>query len=221
MTASMDPLYSISRNPSHHQTFLSFPRRFFPRLFHAHPPTPCLELRPLPAKSLDSGAASRRRGNPARTKSVLRCGKQTRFRHGQQPRSPRRSCHCNRPASWSFLRPRLRLSQSSLGRPLRGRNHEPRHRRCSHFWLATEDHDLAEVNHAFWNTRNGLARYELPAIENDAGRSCRRSCSRRFHRALSSGSAAQTLEGPFAENVAHALHESYTRDETYGTAFGN
>ena len=30
------------------------------------------------------------------------------------------------------------------------------------FWLATEDHDLAEVNHCFWNTRNGLARYELP-----------------------------------------------------------
>ena len=26
------------------------------------------------------------------------------------------------------------------------------------FWLATEDHDLAEVNHSSWNTRSGLAR---------------------------------------------------------------
>src|ERR1700691_1942396 len=38
------------------------------------------------------------------------------------------------------------------------------------FWLATEDHDLAEVNHTFWNTRNGLARYELPAKGEDTGR---------------------------------------------------
>ena len=28
------------------------------------------------------------------------------------------------------------------------------------FWLATEDHDLAEVNHSTWVTRGGLARYE-------------------------------------------------------------
>ena len=38
------------------------------------------------------------------------------------------------------------------------------------FWLATEDHDLAEVNHCDWNTRAGLAHYELPSNERDAGR---------------------------------------------------
>ena len=38
------------------------------------------------------------------------------------------------------------------------------------FWLATEDHDLAEINHSFWNTRAGLARYELPSREEDAAK---------------------------------------------------
>ncbi|MGH9757128.1 MAG: bacillithiol biosynthesis protein BshC, partial [Candidatus Acidiferrales bacterium] len=38
------------------------------------------------------------------------------------------------------------------------------------FWLATEDHDLAEINHVFWNTRRGLERFELPAREISAGR---------------------------------------------------
>jgi bacillithiol synthase len=87
------------------------------------------------------------------------------------------------------------------------------------FWLASEDHDLAEVNHTFWNTRDGLARYELPPSEKDAG-----------HRVGEIGlgdaieplvaTAAQTLEGPFTEQVARALHESYKPGETYGSAFG-
>jgi len=87
------------------------------------------------------------------------------------------------------------------------------------FWLATEDHDLAEVNHSDWNTRNGLVRYELPARPEDTG-----------HRVgeITLGdqieavvvAATQTLEGPFAEQMTQALRESYTRDETYGSAFG-
>jgi bacillithiol biosynthesis cysteine-adding enzyme BshC len=87
------------------------------------------------------------------------------------------------------------------------------------FWLATEDHDLAEVNHSFWNTRNGVARYELPANEKDAGRHVGEVV---FGDAIESlvSTAAQTLEGPFAEVLARALHGSYTRGETYGSAFG-
>lgn len=87
------------------------------------------------------------------------------------------------------------------------------------FWLATEDHDLAEVNHSFWNTRNGLARYELPPRDEDAG-----------HRVgeVTLGSAVSdlveqataTLEGPAADEIARVLRESYTPDETYGSAFG-
>ncbi|HEY6442760.1 MAG TPA: bacillithiol biosynthesis cysteine-adding enzyme BshC [Candidatus Acidoferrales bacterium] len=87
------------------------------------------------------------------------------------------------------------------------------------FWLATEDHDLAEVNHSDWNTREGPIHYELPARPEDAGR--------RVGEILLGDdiqsiviAAAQTLEGPFADQTAQALRESYTRDETYGSAFG-
>src|SRR5271154_1994510 len=87
------------------------------------------------------------------------------------------------------------------------------------FWLATEDHDLAEVNHSFWNTRNGLARYELPAKDADAGRQVGEVVFGDEIEPLVA-TAAQTLEGAYAEDVARALRESYTRCETYGSAFG-
>ena len=87
------------------------------------------------------------------------------------------------------------------------------------FWLATEDHDLAEVNHSFWNTRNGLARYELPPKDTDAGRHVGEVVLGDEIESLVA-TAAQTLEGPYAEEVARALRESYTRGETYGSAFG-
>src|ERR1700694_2419302 len=32
------------------------------------------------------------------------------------------------------------------------------------FWLATEDHDLAEVNHCFWPSREGAEKLELPPV---------------------------------------------------------
>lgn len=87
------------------------------------------------------------------------------------------------------------------------------------FWLATEDHDLAEVNHSSWSTRNGLARYEHGAKQEDSGR--------RVGEVLLGDSiesivnaAAQTLEGSFAAEVTRALHESYTPRDTYGSAFG-
>lgn len=87
------------------------------------------------------------------------------------------------------------------------------------FWLATEDHDLAEVNHTLWNTRNGLARYELPPNDKDAGRRVGEIVLGDAIEPLVSA-AAQTLEGPFAEQVANAIHESYRSGETYGSAFG-
>ena len=76
------------------------------------------------------------------------------------------------------------------------------------FWLATGDHDLAEVNHSDWNTRNGLARYELPAREEDSGRHVG---TIRLGDAIESlvSDAAKTLEGSFADDVARALRESY------------
>jgi bacillithiol synthase len=87
------------------------------------------------------------------------------------------------------------------------------------FWLATEDHDLSEVNHSWWPTRNGLARYEGPAQEEDSGR---RVGEIVLGKSIESvvGAAIETLNGPFAGEVSRALQESYTAHDTYGSAFG-
>ena len=87
------------------------------------------------------------------------------------------------------------------------------------FWLATEDHDIAEVNHSYWKTRGGLARYDLPAADHDTGhRVGEVTLGRTIHDIVVK--AAVTLEGPSADDVARALRESYAPDETYGSAFG-
>jgi len=87
------------------------------------------------------------------------------------------------------------------------------------FWLATEDHDLAEVNHSFWNTRSGLARYELPIGKEEAGHRAGAVVLGENIEALVTA-AVQTLEGPAVAEVSQALRESYTSGETYGSAFG-
>ncbi|MGH9747700.1 MAG: bacillithiol biosynthesis cysteine-adding enzyme BshC [Candidatus Acidiferrales bacterium] len=87
------------------------------------------------------------------------------------------------------------------------------------FWLATEDHDLAEVNHSDWNTREGLARFDLPAREDDAGRRVGEVLLGDAVNALAAKAGA-ALEGPFAEEFAAALRESYAPGESYGSAFG-
>src|SRR5271163_5228898 len=87
------------------------------------------------------------------------------------------------------------------------------------FWLATEDHDLAEVNHSDWNTRDGLTRFELPERDEDAGR--------RVGEVLLGDSvkplvtkAAAALEGSFSEDFTAPLRESYSPGDTFGSAFG-
>ena len=87
------------------------------------------------------------------------------------------------------------------------------------FWLATEDHDLAEINHCDWNTRAGLAHYELPSNERDTGH---RVGEIVFEDQIESvvEAAIQTLDGPFAESVGRALRQSYKPGETYGSAYG-
>jgi bacillithiol biosynthesis cysteine-adding enzyme BshC len=88
------------------------------------------------------------------------------------------------------------------------------------FWLATEDHDLAEISHSDWNTRSGLVHYELPVRKEDTGHRVGEVVFRENLKALVA-SAAESLEGPFAEEVSAALRESYAPGETYGSAFGN
>lgn len=87
------------------------------------------------------------------------------------------------------------------------------------FWIATEDHDLAEVNHVFWNTRAGLARFDLPALEADSGRRVGEIALGPAVEPLVD-SAAKSLDGPGTELISRALRDSYAPDETYGSAFG-
>jgi bacillithiol synthase len=87
------------------------------------------------------------------------------------------------------------------------------------FWLATEDHDLAEVDHSFWRTRSGLTRYELPHTPEVEGK---RVGEIVFGQAIAAvcEEALASLEGPFAGKIASALRESYAPSDTYGSAFG-
>jgi bacillithiol synthase len=87
------------------------------------------------------------------------------------------------------------------------------------FWLATEDHDLAEVNHSDWNTRDGLTRFEIPAREEDTDRRVGEILLGDAVKSLTAKAGAM-LEGSYAEEFAAALRESYAPGETYGSAFG-
>jgi len=87
------------------------------------------------------------------------------------------------------------------------------------FWLATTDHDLAEVNESFWSTRNGLARYELATDPAAAGKCVGRIALGDSVKGVVQ-TAAQTLDGPGAAEISRALHDSYAPAETYGSAFG-
>ena len=87
------------------------------------------------------------------------------------------------------------------------------------FWLATEDHDLAEVNQSDWNTRAGLAHYELPVRKEDDGKRVGEVVLGDDVKSLVEKAAA-SLDGSFAEEAASALRESYVPGDTYGSAFG-
>jgi bacillithiol biosynthesis cysteine-adding enzyme BshC len=87
------------------------------------------------------------------------------------------------------------------------------------FWLATEDHDLAEINHASWVTTKGLQEFALPPIHDAEGRRVGEVGLGDAITALVSR-AAESLEGHDSDSVATALRESYSASETYGSAFG-
>ncbi len=85
------------------------------------------------------------------------------------------------------------------------------------FWLATEDHDFAEVNHCFFPKRGSLERLEIPAT----GLSERRVGDIRLGdevRGLSSQVNA-LLEGAFAEEVGKWVAECYAPEESFGTSY--
>ncbi len=85
------------------------------------------------------------------------------------------------------------------------------------FWLATEDHDVAEVDHCFFAKRGALERFDLNPVgiadrrvgEIPLGEPVRELVTR----------AAAMLEGGLAEEAARWLAESYRPEETFGSAF--
>jgi len=86
------------------------------------------------------------------------------------------------------------------------------------FWLATEDHDLAEVDHCFFPKRGGFERLDLPT----SGPADRRVGDIRLGEAVRGLSAQATalLEGSWAGEVGRWITECYAPEETFGSSFG-
>ena len=86
------------------------------------------------------------------------------------------------------------------------------------FWLATEDHDLAEVNHCFLPKRGGFERFELST----SGTADRRVGDIQLGEGVQglSVQVAALLEGAWAEDVGRWVAESYAPEETFGSANG-
>ena len=86
------------------------------------------------------------------------------------------------------------------------------------FWLATEDHDLGEINHCFWPSREGAEKIALPSSDYEGSRAGEVPLGDAVLSAVERATA--NLEGPAADLVRAALADSYTPSETYGSAFG-
>jgi bacillithiol biosynthesis cysteine-adding enzyme BshC len=86
------------------------------------------------------------------------------------------------------------------------------------FWLATEDHDLAEIDHCFWPAREGAEKIDLPSGDHEGRRAGDVVLGDAVVAAVERATAK--LEGPDADQIRSALIDSYSPSETYGSAFG-
>jgi len=86
------------------------------------------------------------------------------------------------------------------------------------FWLATEDHDLAEVDHCFLPKRGGFERFNLAT----SGLPDRRVGDIQLGEAVRGLTAqvAALLEGSRAEEVGKWITECYAPEESFGSSFG-
>lgn len=86
------------------------------------------------------------------------------------------------------------------------------------FWMATEDHDLAEVNQAHWLSSHGLAQFYVSTDPGDQGRSVGN---------VALGPSAPTvgrqasdlMEGPDAARIRDLIAAAIQPEETYASAF--
>jgi bacillithiol biosynthesis cysteine-adding enzyme BshC len=89
------------------------------------------------------------------------------------------------------------------------------------FWLATEDHDLAEINHWDWHAPSeggGLKRIEVPAPGAAGRRVGEILLGAPVEPAVTA--AEELLKGSDRDAIIAALRESYRPEQTFGSAFG-
>jgi len=83
------------------------------------------------------------------------------------------------------------------------------------FWMATEDHDVDEVRHVTWFHEGELRKFELPRPAEDAVPVGRIRLGREVDDLVA---RAQPLLG---KTYGDLLHETYTSDHTYSSAFAS
>jgi bacillithiol biosynthesis cysteine-adding enzyme BshC len=86
------------------------------------------------------------------------------------------------------------------------------------FWMAAEDHDVNEVRHTTWFADGKLYRLELPKPAEDAIPVGTIPLGGTVVELVEQ--AIAQLAGPAAAQIAEILHRSYTRLDTYTSAFG-
>jgi bacillithiol biosynthesis cysteine-adding enzyme BshC len=86
------------------------------------------------------------------------------------------------------------------------------------FWMATEDHDLDEVRHVSWFHAGKRSRFELAAAGTPGLPVGRVKLGPAVEEIVKQ--ASELLAGTDSAAIAKYLQESYTPDETYGSAFG-
>ena len=87
------------------------------------------------------------------------------------------------------------------------------------FWMATEDHDLAEANHVFFRERYGIAQLATEVENSVAGQSVGR-ISFGNEIAAVVEHANSLLDGSSAKELGAALAATYRAGENFGSAFG-
>jgi bacillithiol biosynthesis cysteine-adding enzyme BshC len=87
------------------------------------------------------------------------------------------------------------------------------------FWIASEDHDLAEVSHCDWLSAKGLHTFTWSGpSEGTPARSVGRIQLGDTISALVK-EASDLLDGPFYDEIAEALSDAYQPERTFGSAF--
>lgn len=86
------------------------------------------------------------------------------------------------------------------------------------FWMATEDHDLAEVNQSHWLLSDGLSDLRLDVNPSDQGRTVGEVALGISATAVAKH-ASDLLEGPEAARIAEMISAALQAEETYGSSF--